>query len=384
MFRLSRDQWLAPAGAGLFAVLLTIAVMVPSLRAAGWSVTALPRVDSKTGMGVVARRIDSSFRLVHPGSYDGQFYWGIAVDPIAVGDVHQAFDTASYRYGHPLYGWFGWLFSAGQAPAAAAALVGVSLLAMFAAAAAAAALGPARGLFVALNPGLLYAAAHDLGEPLAAALLLCGLLAYFRGRWIAALVCLAFLPLAKEELVLMPLALAVWELVWRRALRNAALLAATVVPSLAWWVYARITLGAWFTTGGNAIGLPLVGWKSALLKAGTESYSRDATGSLLGESTIVVYAALLALLAIATLASLRLRTPLQLAFLPLAAIAACLVPKATVLLRDGLRNTGLLVALVPLVVSRDGFTLRCRAGVIAARTAARAAHGVAPRPRGGR
>jgi hypothetical protein len=301
-------------------------------------------------MGVAARRIDPGFRLVHPGAYDGQFYWGIAVDPVAVGDVHQAFDTASYRYGHPLYGWLGWLFSAGQGRAAAAALVAVSLLAMFAAAAAAAALGAARGLFVALNPGLLYAGAHGLGEPLAAALLLGGLLAYFRDRRIAALVCFALLPLAKEEFVLVALALAAWELWRRRGLREAALLSATVLPSVAWWIYARIALGAWFTTGGNAIGVPFAGWKRALLNAGIDSYSRDPARNMIGESAIVVFAALLALLAIATLASLRVNTPVQLAFLPLAAIGACLVPEATVLLRDGLRNTALLVTLVPLVV----------------------------------
>jgi hypothetical protein len=344
------DQRLAPAASGLLAVLLTVAVMVPSLRSAGWSLTALPRVDSKTGMAIAARRIDPGFRLVHPGSYDGQFYWGIAVDPVAVGDVHQAFDTASYRYGHPLYGWFGWLFSAGQARAAPAALAAVALLAMFIAAAAAAALGPARGLFVALNPGLLYAGAHDLGEPLAAALMLGVLLAYFRRRRIAALVCLALLPLAKEDLVLIPLALAAWELWRRRNPRDATLLAATILPSVAWWIYVRVRLGAWFTSGGDAIGVPFAGWKRALLDAGTDSYAHDAARSMLGESTIVVYTALLVLLAIAMLVSLRLRTPIQLLFIPLAAIVACLAPKATVLLRDGLRNTALLVALAPLVL----------------------------------
>jgi len=328
---------------GLLAVALTVAAMIPSLRAAGWSVTALPRVDAQTGMGAAARRIDPGFRLVHPGSYDGQFYWGIAVDPIAAGDVHQAFDTASYRYGHPLYGWLGWLFSAGQASAAAAALVAVSLVAMFAAAAP---LGPRRGLFVALNPGLLYAAAHDLGEPLAAALLI-GALVTGR-RWVM-LACFAFLPLAREQLVLVPLAFAVWALWRRRDAREAALLVSTAAPALVWWIYARITLGAWFTTGGDAIGVPFAGWKRAFLDAGVNSYSPDGAQNMLGESTIVVYVALLALLVLATLAALRLRTPVQLAFLPLAVIAACLVPKATTLLRDGLRNTALLVALVPLV-----------------------------------
>src|SRR5262249_8542025 len=146
---------------------LAVVAMIPSLRPAGWSVTALPRVGAGTAMAAKARRIDPSFRLVDQGAYDGQFYWGIAVDPLARGSVHDAFDTASYRYGPPLFGWLGWLASAGQARAAAGALVAVGLLALFVAGAAAAELGAGtEALFVALNPGLLYAAAHDLAEPL--------------------------------------------------------------------------------------------------------------------------------------------------------------------------------------------------------------------------
>lgn len=348
---LSRERWLAPAASGLLAVVLTVVAMVPSLRPAGWSVTVLPRVDSNTLMGAAARRIDPGFRLVHPGAYDGEFYWGIAVDPIARGDVHQAFDKPSYRYGHPLYGWLGWLFSAGQGRAAAAALVAVGLLSMLAAAAVAAALRPVWGLFVALNPGLLYAAAHDLGEPLSAALLLGGMLAYVRDRRIAALTCFALLPLSKEQLVIVPLAVAAWELLRRRSVREVAPLVATVVPSVVWWVYARGTLGAWFVTGNTALGFPLAGWKRALLDAGIHSYSLDPTQNQLGEATVVVLVALLGLLALAGLRSLRLRSPVELAFLLLVAIAACLAPNATTLLRDALRNTSLLIVLVPFVLA---------------------------------
>src|SRR3954449_11588719 len=234
---------------GLLAVVLAVVAMIPSLRPAGWSVTALPRVGSGTPMARAARNVDPSFRLVDQGSYDGQFYWGVAVDPLARGDVHDAFDTASYRYGHPLFGWLGWIASAGQASAAAWALVVVGLLALFTAAVAAAELGPGyAALFGALNPGLLYAAAHDLAEPLCVALLLVALNAYVRDRRTLLLVCLALLPLAKEQLVLVPLVLAVWP---RRDLR----ILATVVPAVVWWIYARWTLGAWFTSGDNALGV---------------------------------------------------------------------------------------------------------------------------------
>lgn len=351
--------WVVPVACGVAAVGLAVVAMIPSLRPAGWSLTVLPRVDAGTGMGAAARRIDPGFRLVVQDAYDGQFYWGTAVDPVATGDVHQAFDSAPYRYGHPLYGWLGWLFSAGQASAAPASLVAVGLAALLAAALAAGSLGLARGsrgwegLFVALNPGLLYAAAHDLGEPLAAALLLGALAAYVRGRRTLMLVCLALLPLAKEQLVLVTLVLAAWELVRRRSGIAAALpILATAVPAAAWWTYDRVHLGAWFTAGGDAaLGTPFAGWKRALLEAGVNSYDPTSSVAQLGEATIVAVAALLGLLAIATLAGLRLRGPVDPVYLVLAAVAACLAPIATVLLRDALRNTALPLVLVPFVIA---------------------------------
>lgn len=337
--------------------LATIAV-IPSLKPVGWNVTALPRVDATTGMGAEARAIDPSFYLVQQDAYDGQFYWGIAVDPLATGSLHRSFDNASYRYGHPLYGWLGWLGSAGQAPAAAAALLVVGLVSLFAAAVAAGCLGLARGssgwegLFVALNPGLLYSATHDLAEPLAAALLLAALNGYVRGRRLLMLGCLVLLPFAKEVLVLVPFALLAWELLRRRIdVGRALAVLVTVLPAAAWWTYARLHLGAWFTSGDNALGAPFTGWANALEVAGIRSY--DATWSVaqLGEATIVGLAALLGLLAVAVLVASRIRGPIDPVFLALAAVVACLAPIGTQLLRDAFRNTSLLLVLVPFVIA---------------------------------
>jgi hypothetical protein len=347
-----------PAACGLVALALSGIAIVPSLEPANWSVTALPRVATNTAMGAAARKIDPGFYTVDQDAYDGQFYWGIAIDPLATGTLHGSFDKASYRYGHPLYGWLGWLGSAGQAPAAAAALLAVGLASLLAAAIVAGALGLARGssgwegLFVALNPGLLYSAAHDLGEPLAAALLFGALYGYVRGRRLLALGCLAALPLAKEVLVLVPLVLAMWELLHRRS-RIAGILPflATILPSAVWWTYARLHLGAWFTSGDTALGTPFVGWKNALVTAGIRSYDAVWSVSQLGEATIVALAALLGLLALAALAALRLRGPVDPIYLAVLAVVACLAPNGTQLLRDAFRNTSLVLVLVPFVIA---------------------------------
>ena len=248
-----------------------------TLSSTGWSLTALPRVDSKTRLGAVARALDPGFHTVHPGAYDGQFYWGIAVDPLARGNAHKAFDKASYRYGHPLYGWLAWLLSAGRARAVPAALVLLGLVSLFAAAAIAASLGLGRGgwgwegLFVALNPGLIISAAQDLAEPLATALMLAAFAMHARGRLATTWVCLALLPLVKEPLGLVLAAVVGWELVHRHRHR-AAIFATAAIPALLWWTYARLRLGAWFTSGDSALGRPLGGWWSAFFDSGLHSH----------------------------------------------------------------------------------------------------------------
>lgn len=340
---------------GLLAAFLAGAVMVTTLRTANWSLTALPSVSDKTAMGAAARTVDHGFHTVRTNAYDGQFYWGIAVDPLATGSVHRAFDKASYRYGHPLYGWLGWLLSGGQARAVPAALAIVGLISLFVAAALAASLGIGRGrhgwegLFVALNPGLLNAAARDLAEPLAIALLLGAFASLVHRRAVTAWILLALLPLAKEELILVLAAVCLWTLRDRRP-KRAAIFATAAIPALLWWTYARIALGAWFTTGTTALGAPLVGWDRAFSGAlghGTATYA----GSRLSEIDLAVLAAVLFLIVLGGLAALRLRGALDLAYVGLGAVAVCLADNATLALTTALRNTAFVIALLPFVIA---------------------------------
>jgi hypothetical protein len=339
-------------GYGALSVLVAGIAITATLWTTGWSLSALPRVDSNTKLGAVARALDPGFHTVHPGAYDGQFYWGIAVDPLATGAAHRAFDKASYRYGHPLYGWLAWLLSAGQARAVPAALALVGLASLFAAATIAAMLGLGRGgsgwegLFVALNPGLIISTDQDLAEPLATALLLGAFAAHVRGRLATTWACLALLPLVKEPLGLVLAAVVAWELVHRRRER-AAILATAAVPALAWWSYARIHLGAWFTSGGSALGRPLAGWRSAFFDRHLHLHEsvvrRDAAVALL--------VALLAVLAFAAVRALRLRSPIAYGYLGLAAVVVCLAPNAVIEFSTALRNTAFLVVLLPFVLT---------------------------------
>jgi hypothetical protein len=64
-----------------------------------------------------------------------------------------------------------------------------------------------------------------------------------------------------------------------------------------------------------------------------------------------VLVALLTVFAAAALLALRLRGPVDAVFLPLALVVVCLAPNGTTLLRDALRNTSVLLAIVPFVLA---------------------------------
>ena len=326
--------------------------MVPSLRSAGWDPSVLARVESKSRLYLAAKALDPGFRCVRPSAaYDGQFYWGIAIDPLALGSVHRDFDKPSYRYGHPLYGWLSWLLSAGQAIAVPVSLVVVGLGSLAAAAMLAVAYAVRRGgsgwegLFVALNWGLIVAVSADLAEPLAAALMLGALVALESGRRWTAWACLAMLPLAKEPLLVVVAAVVGWELLCGRR-RGAAVFATAIAPAGVWWIYERIHLGAWFTSGTSALGLPFVGWSESLFSAGSERHISTLHHALAVTALVALFFALTA----GTAEALHIRGPEQLAYLGLAAIAACLALNATAAFDTSLRNVSFLVVLLPFVL----------------------------------
>ncbi len=344
----------APLACGLLALALGAAAMVVLVKPQGWSLTALPRVDAATGMGKAAKARDPGFRVVHPGAYDGQFYWGVAVDPLARGDVHQAFDNPPYRYGHPLYGWLAWLLSAGQSAAVPAALAAIGLLSLFAGGFATSLIGRGwEGLFVALNPGLLLSASNDLTEPLAAALLAGALLAYVRGRRGLAYAAFALLCFAKEPFVAVPVAIALWEVFRRRAaLRESVALALTPVPALLWWIYDRVHLGDWPThSGESAVGAPLSGWRRALVSTGIHAYDASADLYQMSIAHLALLLAVAGLFLVAGVVALQLRSPFDAALIPLAVVVALLSTKVLSYPKDLLRAVAVAIILVPFVLS---------------------------------
>jgi len=337
---------LAAAGAGV----------VESLHQQHWDTTALVRIHGALPVSKLATQSDPAFRLrENSGFYDGAYFYAIARDPLATGQAHRLLDEAPYYWGHPAYGWVAWLASAGGRPGAVPdALLAVGLASIFLAGAAASllagALGwtPWGGLAVALNPGLVFAVSSDTSEPFGAALLLFGLLAYVRGRRGWAIGLFALLCFVKEPLVLVPLAIAAWEL-WRR---RPPFVAAAVVPAAAWWVYLRVHLGHFpFGQGSERLTAPFKGWKDALAYAAAQSWSPSQVETQLGQAALPLIIVVGLAIAAAAVYALRLRSVVHPAFLAIAALYACITPNGLEFPKDLIRELALVLVLLPFALA---------------------------------
>jgi hypothetical protein len=337
---------LASAGAGV----------VASLHWEGWDTSALVRMHFKLRVSKLAVHDQPTFRLrTTSGFYDGAYFYSIARDPLATGQAHHLLDEAPYYWGHPAYGWLAWLASGGGRPRAVPdALLAVGLLSMFLAGAAASLLARALGwsawggLVVALNPGLVFAANVDTSEPLGAALLLIGLTAYVRGRRDWALGLFAALCFVKEPLVLVPLAIAAWEL-WRT--RRTTLVAAAVIPAGLWWIYLRIHLGAFpFGQGSERLTTPFAGWKRALLDAASQSWNRNVDTAQLGQAAVPLIIVIGLAILVTGIYALQLRSVVAPAFLAISLLYACITPNGVQYPKDLIRELALVLTLLPFVL----------------------------------
>jgi len=308
----------------------------------------------------LALRDQPSFPLLGPsGHYDGAFFYAIARDPLATGQAHRLLPEAPYYWGHPAYGWLTWLASGGGQPRAVPdALLAVGLVSIVVAGAAASLLAravgwsPWGGLAVALNPGLLFAVYSDTSESLGAALLLLALALYARGRrgWTIAL--LAALCFDKEPLVLVPLAIAAWE-IWRT--RRLSLVPVSVVPAACWWLYLRLHLGAFpFGEGSERLTAPFLGWERGLVAAARDSWSPDPPTAQLGEASVALIIVVAAAIVITAVYAARLRSVVSPAFLALAALYACITPNGIEYPKDMIREVALVITLLPFVFMASG------------------------------
>ena len=256
---MSRKHAVAVA-CGLIALALSGLAVVKAAAARGGGVSSLVGITATEPLAPVAREHDAAFTY-SADHLDGAYFYTIAVDPLARGREHTLIDVPSYRFGHPGYGWLAWILTAGRASAVPNALLLIGLVSMFVAGFAASVLAkelgwsPWAGLFVALNPGLIFATMAYNSEPLAVAILVLSLLAWMRGRLGWGAFGFAVLCLIKEQFVLVPIGIFLWELTRSHAdegreshpwwLTRGAMLAVGPAALALWFLYLKGVFGEW-------------------------------------------------------------------------------------------------------------------------------------------
>jgi hypothetical protein len=297
------------------------------LGAAGGNVTALIRMAPQDPIAEVAQQIEQEFFFVPAGHYDGVYYYAIAIDPFATGRANELLDLAAHRYGHPAYGWLGWLFSLGNPDWVPQALLIVSLLGMavaaFFASLSAQRLGASAwgGLVVALNPGLIFAVTTDTSEAASAALLSIALYLWLKGARTAAGGLLIPLCFFKFQLILVPVALGLWEVVlYLRGRRDrdtpniVGLLALGPVLFIVWMIYLRQQLGELPISGGpEFLSLPFVGFLDTMRDL-AQIHLMSPENVQIASAELPIVACLVVLITIAVVRSLRFRHPLDAVF----------------------------------------------------------------------
>ena len=351
---------------GLISLTVAGMALVVSLHPWNWKASALVRMQPDEPMAALARRIDPGFVLIPHGHYDGVYAFAIATDPLARGAAHELIDRAAYRYGRAGQGWLGWILSGGRPRAVPAALIAISLAGMAIAGTFASLLSsllgftPWGGLVVVFNPGFLIGVTSDTSEPLQAALLAVGLYLWFRRRLVGAGLALAYLCLVKEQFIVVPVGLFLWELIERRRGRKEpglakrmAVLAAGPAALAAWWIYLRGEFGTWQPNHPYDLAPPLTGWVDTI---------RQAEGLIVGTSyqtqigylAVPLILAVGAALAITALRAIRLRTPLDLIFLLMVVVASILTYWQLLFPKELFRLLSIQLALIPAILLTRG------------------------------
>jgi hypothetical protein len=267
----------------------------------GWEPTA-PFVVGTTW------RLDEELAARHvpvtvtPGhGYDGQWFLGLAHDPLLHQRLAAGFDKPRYRARRPLQPLVGWLLAGGQTRAVPLALLAVGPLAVALGCAACgrllAASGRSRwwGLGFAVVPGVVVGVTFGTAEPLALALATLGLSLVLDGRSMAAGMAFAGAGLTKESYLVFAVGAALWLAFAAgggrrgRVAAAAAVLAPALLALGLWWAYVawRLPAGAGDRRGVAALGPPLAGWEHALGLVVRGQYVPDAPVGPLGVGLLV-------------------------------------------------------------------------------------------------
>lgn len=355
---------------GIIAVTVAGLAVVSVMVLKDLSPSVLVRMSGSEPMAELAREIDPDFEFVSSdGHYDGVYFYAIALDPFATKTAHELIDLAPARYSHAGYGWTAWLFGLGRPEWFPASLMVVGLLSIGGAAAVASIIAkqlgvtPWGGLFVALNPGLVYSVTADTSEPLGALLLGFLYLAWRRKKWVIVTLLSIALALTKEIFLIVLGGFFVWRCIkalrdkprdLRRLMAPLAALSAGPVAWVLWHLYLYTRFDELATSGTpKLIYWPFQGWIEALsIAAGLNLSTADSTQ--VGQASVPILAISAALLAMGIYRSRRLRNVFEVTFLFVAAFTFCYGPYQLVYPKDWFRLGSTAIILLPAVLLGRG------------------------------
>jgi hypothetical protein len=333
--------------------------MLFTLSVHDFRVTGLVRMTRFEPMARLAAATDSDWAFVSSGHYDGVYAYAIARDPWATGEEHRRIDLPAYRYGRPGLGWLAGALSLGKPVAIPYTLAAIGLFGTvggaYFASRLSALLGwsPWGGMVVVFNPGILFGVTADTNEPLAALVMASALWTWFSGRRWTGVILLAFLCLIKEPFIAVPVGLVLWELVdarrHRRRVdrRRLALLGGTLLPLIAWWIYARSAFGEWSFYQPKFVSWPLTGWHDSMLRATEMSIDLPFGRMQVGAASLPMLIAIGGLLVFAAIRALRMKSPLDPIFVLLVAGASIFSWYQLLMPKEMLRLLAFHLALVP-------------------------------------
>ena len=309
----------AAAGFAVAAVLLALQFIRLAADHQGSDPTAPFVVGARWQLGaeLAARNVRATVTS-GPG-YDGQWFLGLAYDPLLRDHLAEGFDMPRYRAHRPLLSMAGWVLGAGRPAAIPVALLAVELLAVALGCAAVgrvlASFGRSRwwGLGFSLIPGVAVGVMFGTAEPLGLALAALGLSLALERHPAAAGLAFAAAGLTKETYLGFAAAAAAWLLLrsGRAVSERVGSALAVAVPGVAllavwWWYVARMVPStARDSAGMQAFSRPLAGWAQAIAQVGGGRYVADAPVGPFGPAAIV---GMFVVLVLAVVVSLRLRT----------------------------------------------------------------------------
>jgi hypothetical protein len=308
----AQPRWRALAGVAVAGLALGCALLALQFARLGWDPTAPFVVGTSWGLDEALAARHVQVRVTPGNGYDGQWFLGLAHDPLLRGHLADGFDMPRYRAGRPLQAFAGWLLAGGRAGALAPGLLAVGPLAVALGCAASGRLlaagrrSPWWGLGFALVPGVVVGVMFGTAEPLGLALAVLGLSLVLDGRLPAGGLAFAGAALTKESYLVFAAGAALWLAFAAgggrrgRVAAAAAVLAPALLALGSWWAYVawRVPAAPGDLRAVDALGPPLAGWAHAVGMVAGGEYVPDAPVGPLG-GVLLVGSLLLAVAAVA-------------------------------------------------------------------------------------